>query len=124
MPQLTFFVFLMVCLPLFTSAQTTSTSSQINLNENNVQTTTTDPEWSFYSNDEARTYFIDFEKINVNLSDVIVKDEHGEILIKDNVYQLPVDTIYEVDFSPFGAGIYSIELRTFTGTIEQQINIK
>ncbi len=126
MPKISFFTVLMILLfPLFSTAQSAENSTQISLNENNSLTeSTTTTDWSFFSDEENQTYYIDFEKINVNLSDVIVKNETGDVLIKDNVYQLPVDTIYEVDLRPYGSGNYSIELRSYTGVIEKKVTIK
>lgn len=84
----------------------------------------TDDNWSFYVDEENQLYFIDFEKLNVNLSTVIVSNEKGEVLIKDDVLDLPVNTIYEIDFSNFGTGNYQIEIRSFTGFIKKEVSIK
>ena len=80
-------------------------------------------EMSIYSDDENQTYFIDFEKISVNLSDIVVKNEAGEIIFKEDVYDLPVNSIYELDASEFGAGKFVMELRSFTGVISKDISI-
>lgn len=107
-------------------AQTNLTS---NLEENLLASNTellnlNDTDWSFYSDEENQLYYIDFETIQVNLSEVVVKNPQGEILFKDDVYDLPVNTIYELDFSPYGSGNYKVELRSFTKIIEKKINIK
>ena len=83
-----------------------------------------DENWSFYKDEENRLYFIDFEKINYNLSEIIVKNEEGDVLIQDDVLDLPVNTIYEIDLSEFGVGDYHVELRSFTGIIRKEVNIK
>ena len=83
-----------------------------------------DSNWSFYSDEANRTYYIDFEKINVNLSDVIVKNENGEIVLKEDVLDLPVNTIYELDFNEWGNGTYHVELRSFTRIIRKKITIR
>jgi len=83
-----------------------------------------DDNWSFYIDEESKTYFIDFEQINFNLSDIIVKNEAGETIFKDDVLQLPVNTIYELDFNKYGAGKYQVELRSFTGMIRKNVQIK
>jgi len=82
-----------------------------------------DAEMSIYSDDENQTYFIDFEKISVNLSDIVVKNKAGEIIFKDEVYDLPVNSIYELDASEFGSGEYVMELRTYTGVIKKDISV-
>ena len=82
-------------------------------------------DWSFYTDSENQVLYIDFEKIDVNLSSVSVKDANSKMVFKDeNLWILPVNTIYEVDFSNKPKGQYSIELRTFTATLKKVITIK
>ena len=83
-----------------------------------------DDSWSFYTDEENKLYFIDFEKINFNLSEIIVKNESGDVLFRDDVLNLPVDTIYEINLSEYDAGNYEVQLRSFTGMIRKQVNIK
>jgi len=80
-------------------------------------------EGSIFSDDENQTYFIDFEKINVNLSEIAVTNKRGEVIFKDEVYDLPVNSIYELDTSEFGSGDYVVELRTYTGVIKKDISV-
>lgn len=81
-------------------------------------------DWSFYADEDNRTYYVDFEKINVNLSDVIIKNASGNIVFKDNVLELPVNAIYEIDFADLGVGDYVVELRSFTRIIQKDISIR
>jgi len=80
-------------------------------------------DWSFYIDDENHIYYIDFEKISVNLNDIKVKDEAGIIVLEDVLYDLPVDTIYELDMSTYSKGVYTVELRSFTGMISKAIEV-
>ncbi len=81
-------------------------------------------DWTLYADEENKLYYIDFEMLNVNLSDIVVKNQAGEVLLQDNVFDLPVNTIYELDFSKYQPGNYEIELRTFTGAICKKISLK
>jgi len=81
-------------------------------------------DWSFYADDDNRTFYVDFEKINVNLSDVIIKKRDGEIVFKDDVIDLPVNAIYELNFEEYGTGEYIVELRSFTQVLRKDISIK
>lgn len=81
-------------------------------------------DWSFYADEDNRTFYVDFEKINVNLSDVIIKNQSGEIVFKDDVMGLPVNAIYELNFEEYGLGDYIVELRSFTKIIRKGISIK
>lgn len=92
-----------------------STTSVLNMNST---------DWSFFVDDESHIYYIDFEKINVNLNDIKVINEAGETVMEDQLYDLPVNTIYELDLSGYPSGIYSVELRSFTGLTKKEITIK
>ena len=105
------------------SAQSSANSSD-NLLLDTELVELTDENWSFYKDDENNIYYIDFEKIPFNLSDVIIKNDQGEVVLEDDVLELPVNTIYEIDFSQLGTGQYSVELRSFTGFIRKEISIK
>lgn len=81
-------------------------------------------DWSIFTDGENRMIYIDFEKINVNLSSVVVKDTDGKIVFKDEtLWQLPVNTIYEIDFSKYPKGHYAVELKTFTSTLKKNVVI-
>lgn len=90
--------------------------SIVNLDDNS--------DWSFYADEDNRTFYVDFEKINVNLSDVVIKNAKGAVVFKEDVLDLPVDAIYELDFAPLGTGDYVVELRSYTQIIKKEIAIR
>lgn len=79
--------------------------------------------WTFYLDTESKVYYIDFETISVNLSDLKVVNESGEVVKKDNLWNLPVNTIYELDFTDLKPGKYKVELRSYTGIITKEVVI-
>ncbi len=82
------------------------------------------PDQAFYADQENnKTYFIDFENLHVNLSNIIVKDVLGGVVFKDEVSSLPVNTIYELDLSRMAPGTYDIELRSYTGVIRKTVTL-
>ncbi len=83
-----------------------------------------DASWSFYQDEENQTYYIDFESINFNLHNIIVKNQSGEIVVQEDVSKLPVDAIYELDLNPYGKGEYDVELQSFTKKITKKVTIK
>jgi beta-galactosidase beta subunit len=107
-------------------AQTTSVKNNVDLNMSNLFSDKDKAEdnWAMYSDDENHKYYIDFQKISVNLNDIHVKNEKGEEVFKDNLFTLPVDTIYELDLSKFPVGKYEIELRTFTQSLKRTVAVK
>lgn len=83
-----------------------------------------DQDWSIYNDEENNIYYIDFETIAFNLSEVVVLDEQDQVVFQEEVFDLPVNTIYELDFKPFGTGKFKIELRSFTKFIKKDVLIK
>ena len=97
------------------------------LSLNNAETNKSDikQDWSFYTDAENRMLYIDFEKINVNLNGIVVKNKEGKVVFKDDaLWDLPVNTIYEVDFSKEPKGDYIVEVKTFTTTLRKTVTIK
>lgn len=80
--------------------------------------------WDIFADDENKIYYVDFESLNITLADIVVKNASGSIILKDDVFDLPVDTIYEIDLSDQKKGTYKIELRSFTSVIRKSIQVK
>lgn len=81
-------------------------------------------DWTIFHDSETNLYYIDFEMIKVNISDVVIRDEKNQVIFEDDVFDLPVNTIYELDMNAFQAGKYRVELRTFTDIIAKNIELK
>lgn len=79
---------------------------------------------AFYADSESNIYYIDFENLSFNLNKIVVKNEQGKVLKSDNVFDLPVNTIYELDLNAYKPGDYEIELTTFTGVVKKVVSIK
>ena len=79
--------------------------------------------WTFYLDAESQVYYIDFENISVNLSDIMVKDKTGAVVKRDELWDLPVNTIYELDLKDLQPGSYEIELRTYTSVIKKEVTV-
>ena len=105
----------------FTNAQTTTNtpSSPVAVNQLVAKGIQAENNWSFYSDKESELCYIDFESINVNLNEIVVKDQKGAIVFKEAVDGLPVDSIYELDCSQFPIGVYTIELHSYTGIFKK-----
>lgn len=78
---------------------------------------------TIFADQENKTFYIDFENLSVNLSNIVVKDVLGGVVFKDEVSGLPVDTIYELDMSRMAPGTYNIELCSYTGVIRKTITL-
>lgn len=114
------FCFLFVAIPfsgLFAQTVTsTDLSSVISLSDDN--------DWSVFFDDHQKTAYIDFAKIHNNLSDLLVVNAKGEIVYQENIWQLPKNTIFELDYSQFAPGAYKMSIRTYSKTIEHTFIVK
>lgn len=79
---------------------------------------------AFYKDDEGKLVFVDFGKLQYNLKEIVLLNEHNQIMMNDKVDDIPVDAIYEIDFSKLKSGIYSLELRSYTSVIKQDLMLK
>lgn len=117
-----FFTIACACLSVLSlPAQTSSLASVSNSSSFQIMDS---EDWSFFADKEAKVLFVDFEKIKVNLSDITVKDPAGEVVFKEDVWQLPVNTIFEINYADFKPGKYSVEIRSFTGIIKRELVVR
>ncbi|MDZ7878163.1 MAG: hypothetical protein U5L45_10860 [Saprospiraceae bacterium] len=107
------------------SAQNPAHAQLLSLNTTEINKSDKQQDWSFYTDAENRMLYIDFEKINVNLNGIVVKNKEGKVVFKDDaLWELPVNTIYEVDFSKELKGEYIVEVKTFTAIVRKTVIIK
>lgn len=125
--QVKFFFLLLATGFFFTtsaSAQTSANSHQVvfpNHHSDDKYTLNGD-DWAFFLDNENKVYYIDFEAISVNLSDLKVVNKDGDVVKSDSkLWDLPVNTIYELNISDLKPGNYQIELRSYTGVIKKEI---
>ena len=111
-----------LCFSTDLSAQMTAKSPLANANASAPELELND--WSIYSDQESNVYFIDFEQLAINVNKVMVKSMRGDVVWQEDVFDLPVNSIYELDFSEFTAGDYYIELQAFTGVIRKVVQHK
>jgi len=104
-------------------AQTASTETDYSTSTT-TEISSSDDNWSFFHDAESSTYFIDFESISLNLNEIIVLDKNGKEVLRDNVVDLPVNSIYEINTSDYAKGEYKVELRSYTKTLSKEISVK
>ncbi len=106
------------------TAQTSSNNFEVlaSIDENLIDLKADD--WTFFKGEDVNTFFIDFEKIKSNLNEIKVTDSQGSEVFKDELWNLPVDTIYELDFQTYEKGTYTIEITTFTESVERKIEVE
>ncbi|MEM8523087.1 MAG: DUF3244 domain-containing protein [Bacteroidota bacterium] len=112
---------LLFCVNL--SAQTEDSKQMMSFAGEEIETVEATAK-SFFVDEDSQTYFIDFQNLNVNLNAIVVKDESGKVVVDDKVFDLPVDTIYELDLSRLAKGRYKVELQSFSKVIRKSITLR
>jgi hypothetical protein len=79
--------------------------------------------WTLFEDQIEKSFYIDFDSFNLNLKEVLVKDIRGDVIFRKKVYELPVDAIYEVNFSDYPPGFYTIEVHSFISTFSKSIEL-
>ena len=79
--------------------------------------------WSFLSGND-KTYYIDFEELQVKLEEVQVKNVSGKTIFSDNVKDLSSLTLYEIDLSKYQKGDYFLELQLKNKKLRKLIHLK
>jgi hypothetical protein len=115
--------FFMISLGFTATAQSLASKSGEAIESSKLKEIQAD-NWDIFADDENKIYYVDFESLNITLSDIVVKNESGSVVLKDDVFDLPVNTIYEIDLSDKKKGTYKIELRSFTSVIRKSIQVK
>ena len=90
----------------------------------NDEPTVVETEWDFYSDEENEAIYIDFRDINQNLREIVVLNEDQEVVFREDVQALPVDSIYELNYAEYLAGVYTIELRSYTRVLRQDLHVE
>ena len=67
-----------------------------------------------YQSEDRTKVFIDFSEIPVNLKSIQVLNSHGDVFVNKSVYELPVNSLYEIDLTSFPANDLILEIQTFT----------
>lgn len=80
--------------------------------------------WNMYTDNDAKTCFIDFASIDVHLQSVVVTRTDGTLVHSEVVKDLPVDAIYELDYSKFKKGVYSVHLMYYSGETIKTLEIE
>jgi len=117
-------IFVLILIAFFCSV-TSAFSQQVSVENMTPKgvTATVSEDQSLYTGGSEKVFYIDFEDLRMNLSEIILKNEQGTVLLKDDVFDLPVNTIYELDLSQYGKGTFEVELRSFTGVIRKSIEV-
>lgn len=126
-----FFLSSLLCLAFGYSAQAQQTA-ELEQNEESINWAAFETEldessenWSLHLDQNRRKLYIDFEALGGKMSRLsLSSDENQEIVaIDDHLFDLPSNTIYELDLSKLEKGNYTLVLHSYTERIQKAISI-
>lgn len=82
--------------------------------------------WTFHTNQNSKLLYIDFEALGGKMSHLVIRSNEKSVVIEDNhLFDLPANTIYEVNLDNLKRGSYFVELYTFSNeVINKEITIQ
>jgi hypothetical protein len=102
----------------------TYSNSEVNWSEFELELDDTETDWVFHTDLNNRILYIDFEALGGKMSSLVLQSEVEITLFQDNhLFDLPVNTIYEVNLEDLEIGNYFVILETFHGIVRQEISI-
>ncbi len=102
----------------------TYSNTDIDWSNFDVELDDTEADWVFHTDLNNRILYIDFETLGGKMSSLVLQSEAQATLFEDNhLFDLPVNTIYEVNLEDLEIGNYFVILETYDGTIRQEISI-
>lgn len=80
--------------------------------------------WILFEDESEQSFFVDFDHFDVNLKQVIVKDQRDQVISKREVYDLPVDSIFEINMDDRPEGFYTIEVHSFINVFSKSVYLE
>lgn len=81
-----------------------------------------DDDWTYFHDTDNNLFLIDFESLSQNIVEIVLRNkDSNKIVFREDVFDLPVNSIYELDYKNYLKGKYSIELRSFVRTIAHDV---
>lgn len=78
----------------------------------------------FSTDPDSKICFIDFMKIDGYAKQLTVKNAAGDVVLDEPVWELPENTLYELDYNEYQEGNYTVEIQTYSTAIKQEIKVK
>jgi len=122
-------IFAILSISLFLSSAITAQDMMASTSEAPLEATTLhivadDDSGIFFTDPENKVCFIDFSEINGYAKHLYVKDTEGTMVIDEVLWDLPENSIYELDFEEYTKGNYKIELHTYSSIINKKLDVR
>lgn len=78
----------------------------------------------FSTDPDGKICFIDFMEIDGYAKQLVVKNENDEVIALEPLWDLPENTLYELDYNAYPKGNYTIVVNTFSKALIKAIEVK
>lgn len=78
----------------------------------------------FSTDPDGKICFIDFMEIDGYAKQLVVKNESDEVITNERLWDLPDNTLYELDYNEYPKGNYTVVVNTFSKTLVKEIEVK
>ena len=116
-----FFFFALVSCSLSLSAQNANLD---NLTVDISDEIITESDWTFFSSEDQNQIYIDLEALGGYATDLSLSNESGDVLLSEELNDIPKNSIYELDLAVLEKGSYSLKVRTYQDVVEYSVRIK
>lgn len=100
-------------------------SSSKDVDWENFKIETEEQDWVIHTDLSKKVVYVDFEELGGKMKTIQLKDQKNAVLLEDDtLFDLPVNTIYEISLKDLSEDIYFIELHTYNGVYRQEIKLK
>ena len=82
----------------------------------------TSDNWTFYTSEDR--LYIDLELLGGYATDLSILDEAGEIIITEELMEIPKNSIYELDLANLEKGNYSLKIRTYQDIVQKSLEVE
>lgn len=104
------------------SAQITFAGEESNDLLTMIAPNVTDIDGVFFMDPESKVCFIDFAMLDGYAKHLVVRNG-DEIIVDERVWELPTNTIYELDYANYSQGNYLVELHTYSKVVQKRISV-
>ncbi|MCH2043121.1 MAG: hypothetical protein MK212_03195 [Saprospiraceae bacterium] len=80
--------------------------------------------WVIHTDLTKKIVYVDFEELGGKMKTIQLKDQKNAVLLEDDtLFDLPVNTIYEISLKDLSEETYFVELHTYNGVYRQEIKL-
>lgn len=80
--------------------------------------------WILFEDEATNAFFVDFDHFDVNLKQIVVKNHQDQVISKKEVFDLPVDAIFEISLDDHPEGFYTIEVHSFLNVFSKSVYLE